>query len=241
MSSEAVMTSSEIEHLREAQIVMYHGTRASAAVEIARSGFTSVPVETQIEAVVVESGFDVTQLRTDLTKHGRFAVLDPRGHGDVFVTGDRARAGSYASRGPEARWESLWSAFRLQHDLGHDWNASDEGHLWVMAQDLEDPAVVVECVTTIGALRDKHDTPATEMLARLIASGDTIDGAIEYISRRAEWRVGPRRISFVSAEHVPFRVGHQLMLFMDGGSQQSFNDRLSAGVLGCPRGLPPDE
>ena len=93
----------------------------------------------------------------------------------MSLTADPDQAGGWANRAPEVTWEALCSVYRLRHpDLGDDWNQSDEGHFWVLAQQMPDPPVIIAATAPLTALRawPREDT-AADLLVQLIDTGQS--------------------------------------------------------------------
>jgi hypothetical protein len=105
---------------------------------------------------------------------GKFTHLDAR-LGTVSTTADADKAESYANRAPEATWEALWSVYALQRrELADEYYQSDEGHFWVLAQQMADPPVVIEAQAPLAALRQwghSAGKSAPEVLLGLAARG----------------------------------------------------------------------
>lgn len=218
-------------------VPIFHGTRTSLAERILRNGFAPLAVTDQIKKVAEEYSVSMDDLMGDLKAYNRFAVVDPRPD-TVFVTGDAVRAGSWADRAPEATWEALWAIYRIQHpEVGWNWNMSDEGHLWVLAQRLDDPPAVLEASAPLGALRNRNSgRTAADGIREAIQSGSTDSLLTERWLFRAspEWLVDPGDITPTGYQVVPARVDHDLMLFMSGESKETFVEQLRADYWGAP-------
>lgn len=217
---------------------MFHGTRASAARAIQDGGFDPTPVADTINEVAETYGLPVEDLRADLERNGRFAVSTPRTSG-VYITGDRDRAARYADRGPEARWESLWAVFRLRHGLGYDWNASDAGHLWVLAQHVDDSPVVISSTVRLGALSSGGGATAADGIMRAVSAGTDFEFALQRVLRVAEWLTRPEDVVVGEVAPAPLRVDHYLMVFMAGVTIPEFEEQLRSDFWGEPGGQHP--
>ena len=216
---------------------MFHGTRRSCALEIRKSGFAPRPVMEQLRSVAEDHGLTVEEVIADLEKHGRFAIADPRPD-TIYLVGDQNRAASWADRAPEATWEALWAVYRIRHPhVEVDWNQSDEGHLWVLANRLQDPPVVVEIEAPVGKLQTMHgDTAAEEALNRL-SPGMSLQDAISPLYAEPEWKIDPSAAVFVNVTEVPQRVDGPLVRFMSGEDEDTFYRQLDAGFWGEPAGI----
>jgi hypothetical protein len=207
------------------------------AERILRDGFAPLPVSTQIEAVAAEYDVPVDDLMQNLKAYNRFAVVDPRPD-TIFVTADEVKAGSWADRAPEATWEALWAFYRICNpEVGWDWNMSDEGHLWVLAQRLDDPPVVLEASAPLGVLRNRNTgRTAADGFREAIESGSPESLQTQHWLFRVspEWLVDPGDITPRSYQVVPARVDHDLMLFMSGESKETFVEQLRADFWGEP-------
>lgn len=215
-------------------VPVFHGTRVSMAERIMRDGFAPLPVSELIEAVAVAHDVTVDALMADLQTYNRFAVVDPRTD-TVFTTGNPVKAGSWADRAPEATWEALWAVYRIRHpELGWDWNMSDEGHLWVLAQRLADPPAVLEATAPLGAIRSRRGRPAAERFLAAIESGDPEAVAQEHrmFGKTPEWLVDPGDITARAFTPVPARVDNDPLLFLSGESEETFREQLRADHWG---------
>ncbi|MBU9766951.1 hypothetical protein FR943_24325 [Mycobacterium sp. TNTM28] len=209
-------------------VPVYHGTRVSMAERIMRDGFAPLPVSELIEAVTVAHDVTADALMADLEAYKRFAVVDPRTD-TVFTTGNPVKAGSWADRAPEATWEALWAVYRIRHpELGWDWNSSQEGHLWVLAQRLADPPAVLEATAPLGAIRRRNGRPAAERFLAAIESGDPAAVVQEHrmFGKTPEWLVDPRDITARAFTPVAARVDNELLLFLSGESEETFREQL---------------
>ncbi|MCV7127385.1 MULTISPECIES: hypothetical protein [Mycolicibacterium] len=219
------------------RVPIFHGTRASLAEPILCGGFAPLPVTKQIEDVAAQYDVSMDDLMEDLKAYNRFAVVDARPN-TAFVTGDAVKAGSWADRAPEATWEALWAVYRIQNpEIGWDWNMSDEGHLWVLAQRVDDPPAVLEARAPLVALRNRNNgRTAADGIREAIESGstDALSTELELFRASPEWLVAPCDLTPISYQTVPMRVDHDLMLFMSGESKETFVERLRAGCWGEP-------
>lgn len=215
---------------------VFHGTRVSMAERIVAEGFAPRPVPELIEAIADTHDVTMDALMADLRDYGRYAVGDPRPD-TVFVTGNQVKGGSWADRAPEATWEALWAVYRIRRPaLGWDWNMSQEGHLWVLAQRLDDLPAVVEATAPLGAIRSRRGRPPAERFLAAIESGDP-EAVVEQhrmFRKTPEWLVDPRDVTARSFTPVPARVDHDLMLFMSGETKETFVEHLRADFWGEP-------
>lgn len=218
-------------------VPVFHGTRKSLAERILRDGFAPISVTTQIETVSATYNVPVDDLMEDLTAYNRFVVADQRPD-TIFVTGNEVKAGSWADRAPEATWESLWAVYRIRNpELEWHWNMSNEGHLWVLAQRLDDPPVVLEASGPLGVLRNRNSgRTAADGIREAITSGspESLQTQLWLFRASPEWLVNPGDITPINYEVVPTRVDHDLMLFMSGENKETFVEQLHADYLGDP-------
>lgn len=217
---------------------VFHGTRVSMAERIVTDGFAPLPVSTQIEAVAAVHDVPVEALQADLREYGRFAVLDPR-PGTVFVTGNQVKAGSWADRAPEATWEALWAVYRIRHpEVGWYWNNSQEGHLWVLAQRLDDPPATLHAAAPLGALRNRRSGGTAADLFRdameARGSEDALQTARWLFVGSPEWLADPADLTARGFTPVPARVNRYLMLFMSGETEDAFHEQLRVNHWGEP-------
>ena len=147
---------------------IYHGTTLSRAIRIQSEGFQFQGMDEILQDISFHHSFPIEELRAILKF--RFAMTDER-DGFVCFTDDFQQASSYAQRAPEIQWEALTQIYRQRHNLGADWNLSNELHWWVTKQMMHDPPVVIEIKTDSkkmyrgGLLSDeyRHPTPFHEM------------------------------------------------------------------------------
>ena len=139
-------------------------------------------------------------MRSHLEANYRFAHLDKR-PGTVSLTADPNQTGGWANRAPEATRDALGSVYRLLHsDLGDDWSQSDEGHFWVLAQQMTDPPVIIAVTAPITALRAwPHEHTAADLLEGLIRAGQ-IRPVPELFLMDPEWRAEPSQLKL--AENI---------------------------------------
>jgi len=207
----------------------------SAAASIRKRGFRPTPVAELISDVAEQYGIPHAHLRDHLATNGRFTDLDHR-VGSTSFTSERGRAGSWAQRAPEARWEALWSVYRLRHpELGDDWNQSDEGHFWVMAQDIHDPPAVVE---VRAALNDLRSVRKPQTAADLFADFESDGREGEFVAifkLMSEWRPhAGSHVDIIGIEEVPIRADRSLARFMSGQAPAVFAAQVDDGLWGQP-------
>lgn len=235
--NEAIDVTSIADTIAHLPVPVFHGTRTSLAERILRNGFAPLAVTQQIKNVAADYNVSTDDVEGDLKAYNRFAVVDPRPD-TVFVTGDAAKAGSWADRAPKATWEALWAVFRIQHpEVGWNWNISHEGHLWVLVQRLEDPPAALEASAPLGALRNRNNgRTAADGFREAIESGSTDSLLSQRWLFRAspEWLVDPCDLTPTSYQTVPTRVDHDLILFMSGESKETFVEQLDADFWGEP-------
>lgn len=236
--SDSVRVDTTADQVAEFPANVFHGTRVSMAERIVADGFAPLPVTEQIETVAAEHDVTVEALTADLREYGRFAVVDERPD-TAFVTGNPLKAGSWADRAPEAVWEALWAVYRIRHpEVGPNWNMSDEGHLWVLAQRLADPPAMLLAAAPLGALRHRGGGgTAADLFRNAIEAGgseDALKRARWLFVMSPEWLVDPADITPRGFTPVPARVDHDLMLFMSGESKETFIEQLCAGHWGEP-------
>jgi hypothetical protein len=242
---EAIDVTSIADAVVHLDVPVYHGTRMSLAERILCSGFAPLAVTTQIENIAAEYDVSMDDLVEDLKAYNRFAVVDLRPD-TIFVTGDAANAGSWADRAPEATWDALWAVYRIQNpEVGWDWNMSNEGHLWVLAQRLDDPPAVLAASAPLGALRNRNSGhTAADGFRDAIESGSADAFLTESWLFRAspEWLVDPCDLTPTGCQPVSMRVDHSLLTFMSGESTETFVEQLRAGFWGEPGvGSDPDD
>lgn len=237
LTNEAIDVTSITDTIAQTPVPVFHGTRTSLAKRILRDGFAPLAVTEQINKVAAEHDVSMDDLMGDLKAYKRFAVVDHRPD-TVFVTGDAAKAGSWADRAPEASWEALWAVYRIRHpEVGWNWNMSDEGHLWVLAQRLDDPPAVMEASAPLGALRNRNSgRTAADQIQDAIESGSTDSLFTQLWLFRAspEWLVDPSDLTATSYQTVSMRADHDLMCFMSGESKETFVEQLHAESWGEP-------
>lgn len=234
MSHPVPVNISMADQVAQLEVPIFHGTRISMAERIMRDGFAPPPVSELIEAVGDSHDVTVDALMADLEAYKRFAVVDPRTD-TVFTTGNPVKAGSWADRAPEATWEALWAVYRIRHpEVGWDWNMSDEGHLWVLAQRLADPPAVLEATAPLGAIRRRNGRPAAEGFLAAVESGDpeAVAQAHHMFGRTPEWLVDPADITAGGYTPVSARVDNDLLLFLSGESEETFREQLRTGRWG---------
>lgn len=224
------------DQVAQSPAIVFHGTRVSMAERIVADGFAPLPVGQQIEAVAAAYDIPVKKLQADLREHNRFAVLDPRPD-TVFVTGHPVKAGSWADRAPEATWEALWAVYRIRHpELGWYWSNAQEGHLWVLAQRLDDPPAMVFATAALEALRDGDGGgTAADLFADAMHAGGTqkaLAAARRTFVGSAEWLVGPCDLTARGYAPVPVRVDNYLLMFMAGQTWETFVEQVNAGHWG---------
>lgn len=233
--SEPVRVDSIADQIARQPASVFHGTRVSMAEKIIADGFTPLPVDEQIAWIAAEYDIAVQALMDDMKTHGSFAVVDER-LDTVFVVGDRVKAGSWAERAPEATWEALWAVFRIRHpEVGWYWNSSQEGHLWVRAQRLDDPPAVLEAASPLIALRRRHrDVTAADEFLAAVKTGDLEE--VEQQGRlfriTPEWLVHPQGLIPTGFLRVPTRVDDDLLFFMSGESADTFREQMRSGFWG---------
>lgn len=214
---------------------VYHGTRRSLAERIVAEGFGHLPVEQQLNDVACRYGIDAATVIEHLADNSRFAATDERS-GTVSFTLNPAKAAGWANRAPEATWEALWTIYRLGHpELGHDWNQSDEGHLWVIAQQLHDPPVVMTVAAAMSELRAAHmgGTTASDWLAELVQQGRTAEEITELFALPPEWRApASGQLSVLKVEEVAVTVDGSLARFMSGQTAEAFGAQVTDGRWG---------
>ena len=132
---------------------LYHGTTLNRAKRIQLEGFQSLGSDELLEEISFLHSIPIGELRIML--QDRFAMADNR-DGLVCFTEDFGQASSYAQRAPEIQWEALTQIYRKCHDLGREWNLSDELHWWVTKQMMNDPPVVIEIDTNSQEMNIHH-------------------------------------------------------------------------------------
>lgn len=231
------MTTAPGNDIRDIELPVFHGTRQSCAVAIFEQGFRPTPVREQIAAVAATFEVPIQHLFNHLEANDRFAHLDQRATGTISLTADPIQAGSWANRAPEASWEALWSVYRLRHpDLGDDWNQSDEGHFWVLAQQISDPPVFITASAPLGQLLAWPDEKtAADVLLNLARTGQT-DFFPKLFTGRPEWRADPSHLKLAGFQEVPTRLDPSLARFISGEDAAMFAEQVDAGQWGEPGG-----
>lgn len=231
------VTTASAKDVRAIELPVFHGTRRSCAVAIFEHGFRPTPVGEQIALVAAVHDVPIEKLRSHLEANYRFAHLDKRPTGTVSLTADPVQVGSWANRAPEATWEALWSVYRLRHpDLGDNWNQSDEGHFWVLAQQISDPPVYVAATAPLGKLRDwPHEGTAADLLMDLVRASQS-DDFLKHFVRAPEWRADPRHLKLAGFQEVPTRLDPSLARFVSGEGAATFAEQVEAGHWGEPGG-----
>lgn len=227
--SEPVRVDNAADQVAQFAVNIFHGTRVSMAERIMRDGFAPRLVSEQIEAVAAAHDVSVDALIADLKAYHRFAIADPRPD-TVFLTGHPVKAGSWADRAPEATWEALWAVYRIHHpEVGWDWNMSNEGHLWVLAQRLDDPSAMLVAAAPLGALRNRSGSrTAADLFRDAMAEGseDALKTARWLFAMTPEWLADPADITPRGFMPVPARVDHDLTIFMSGATRETFAKQL---------------
>lgn len=221
---------------QEGWIPVFHGTRLSRAQTIMQSGFNTTPVADLVSPVAETYGVPVDDLYAHLTRFGKFAIVDDR-PGAVYVCANPEKAGSWASRAPEAVWEALWSVWALKHpELGDYYQQSAEGLFWVLAQQLDDPPALVGMLAPATCLfnHPRGDDAAT-WFAKM-ASTDilgvplTVEKIVEAFVEKPEWRVDPARVQIAQLLEVPTRVDLDVAAFMAGRDRFEFMRDIREGT-----------
>lgn len=220
-------------------MTVYHGTRQSSAAGTLREGFHPIPVADQIAAVADTYEVPLVAVEEHLQLKSRFTHHDARG-GTLSTTGDIDQAGSWANRAPEATYEALWSVYAHCHpELGDDYFQADEGHFWVMAQQMADPPVVVEARAPLGALRawqfDAGKT-AIEILSIMLMNGRTVEDFRRRFARTPEWRVAVDQVTMISPVPAHTRVSRLILEYMSAEDPDTFGEQLSRGRWADPDG-----
>ena len=224
-----------------ARVPVFHGTRRSLAERIIQEGFGHLSVTEQLQQVASQYSIALGVLKEHLAANGRFVSTDDRA-GTVSFAPLRLKAGSWANRAPEATWEALWSVYRIRHpELGHYWNQSNEGHLWVTAQQLDDPPVVITVLARLGELYPGSQdltfpataTSAWDMLLEMVESGATSEEILDLCESHPEWRARTdAHLEVTDVEEVPVRVDGALACFMSGQSPETFGSQVKDGSWG---------
>jgi hypothetical protein len=125
-------------------LTLYHGTTLAGAQSILEEGWRPIDVDAMVDGVAVEHGIDPAEVRGELRALSRYATSEGRGAWASFSPDREKTIHSWAQRAPEAKWDALWSVWRLRHpEIMPDWNLSTPGHVWVWCQMRADrPAVV---------------------------------------------------------------------------------------------------
>jgi hypothetical protein len=216
-----------------------HGTRRSSAEAILLHGFKPTSVAEQVAAVAREYELPLERLRSHLQRMGRFAHLDERS-GTVSLTASPDRAGSWANRAPEATWEALWSVYALLHpELSDEYYQSDEGHFWVMAQQIADPPAVVVGAAPLAALTSwsfSRGKTAPEILERTVSQGGSAEDFVKIYMRIPEWRADAEHVIFGRIQPTPMRLERHVVAFMADEDPEVFHERLRTGAWGQPEG-----
>jgi hypothetical protein len=231
MSNAVPVNISSSDQVGQFPVNIFHGTRVSLAERIIEGGFAPLPVVEQIEAVAAAHNVPVDAVMEDLKAYNRFAIVDERPN-IVFVTGNPIKAGGWADRAPEA----LWALYRIRHpEVGWEWNASQQGHLWVLAQRLGDPPAVFLAAAQLGVLRNRSGGRTAADLFRDAAEDSDMENAVKtanWLFRMSpEWLVDPADI-IPRGFMVSSRVGHPLLYFMSGESSEAFGEQLRSGFWG---------
>jgi hypothetical protein len=223
-----------------AMLVVCHGTRRSSAEAILLHGFKPTPVADQVATVADKYDVTIDDLRSHLQRMGKFTHLDERS-GTVSLTADPTRAGSWANRAPEATWEALWSVYALRHPhLGDSYYQSDEGHFWVLSQQISDPPVVVVGVAPMTALTSwqfSRGKTAVEILERTISDGGSSDDFVDIYMSQPEWRADAEHVFFARTQPVPTRLERHVVAFMAGEQPEVFRERIRNGDWGQHGGV----
>jgi hypothetical protein len=209
-----------------------HGTRRSSAEAILLHGFKPTSVAEQVAAIAREYELPLEHLRSHLQRMGRFAHLDERS-GTVSLTASPDSAGSWANRAPEATWEALWSVYALLHpELSDEYYQSDEGHFWVMAQQIADPPAVVVGAAPLATLTSwsfSRGKKAPEILERTISQGGSVEDFVKIYMRMPEWRTEAESVTFARVQAAPTQLERHVVAFMSGEDPEDFGERIRNG------------
>ena len=116
-------------------LTLYHGTTLPAAQAILAEGWRPVDVDAVVDAIAIEHGIDPARVWAELRSLNRYATSEGRGARASFCTNREVTLHSWTQRAPEAKWEALWSVWRLRHpDVAPEWAGSTPGYVWVWKQ-----------------------------------------------------------------------------------------------------------
>jgi hypothetical protein len=220
-------------------LTLYHGTTLAAATAIMAEGWRPVDVDAIVDAVAIEHGMDPADVRAELRSLNRYATSEGRGAWASFSSDRELTIHSWAQRAPEAKWDTLWSVWRLRHpeDLP-DWNLSTRGHVWVWDQMRTDRLAVLEWETSYDEI------VALGAYSHGFRKGPLPDAALLQIPGAA-WEVGfdvpftPSR-DRLSLIEVDRHVDWQMFAHLLGMTEEEFIARANANHFAPPIPAPRD-
>ncbi|CAJ1505584.1 hypothetical protein [[Mycobacterium] burgundiense] len=221
--------------LGDIKVTVYHGTRQSLATAILRDGFRPTPVPDQTAAIAALWDIPLADVQEHLATKPNFSTADPDRIRTVSTTASAYRAGSWAERAPEATWDALRAVYLLTHPEDEDRYAnSDAADFWVTAQRMDDPPVLVEVRSRLGALQShgfSAGATAIETIWRKFSERPTMQDPVDALAeavtgffdflfkKTSEWRIGIDDAEFVAvSDPVPFRVSPSLLAYLCGRS-----------------------
>jgi len=206
-------------------MILYHGTSTSRAKSITENGFRKPDLTTELTSIAESFGIPSSVLIEKLTSLGRFVIFRNT-DAPIYFSSHFNHAASYATRGPEFFWESLWAIYGLQHpEIDFNWNQSDEGHAWVLGQMQHDPPVVLHVEIPdelLGAELEKIFSLRSRM------PPDSENGGREIGLELSE------QFCIVNRTDIDFRVNGSLLRFLSELSPEEIALQVDAGAWGTP-------
>jgi hypothetical protein len=215
---------------------LFHGTTQPSAERILHEGWKAFDVNNVVMSMATSHGVDPEVIALDLASYNRFIRGPGRGR-NVFFCADPLKAEhQWAQRAPEAKWEILWSIWRVKNGVTfpEPWNAMIQGHAWVWEQTKETPLAVIALTVThaelhrLGALNGGF---GLRPLPPRLDPKLTVEVAIPLPFKPARNRIAVRTVP----RHVDWDVfAHLLNLtpeeFKDADRRGKFGPNASDGI-----------
>ena len=205
-------------------VILYHGTSTSCASAIQQHGFQAPDLPGIVTSFAARYGHNPQNLAMKLDDLDFFTAC--RGEDSrIYFTTHFNHAASYASRSPEYRWDCLWGVYLLRHpELANDWSASQEGHLWVLREMMDDPPVVLSVDVPEDLLADEiwrinfvlDDEPSD--------SDNGLEVELQYSGH----------LPVIDQTPVNFRIHPPLLCYLVGVSPEEMAEQVRSGLWGQP-------
>lgn len=142
----------------------------------------------------------------------------------IYLSSHFMHAASYATRAREFVWEMLWAIYGLRYPaLGFNWNQSDEGHAWVLAQMQADPPIVFHVEVPEEDLRKDVERLTSY---REAASPESIAGGMGVGIENLD------RLLVVQETESDFWTDGQLLRFLAGATPAQIEQEVNDGKWG---------